>query len=61
MVLRNSGRVSMKIEKGFHDVSWFVRGKIGTSFTISISSPPAAQFHLSKVLVEAKESYRYKF
>ena len=52
VILRNSGKVSMKLNKGFHKVSWFVKGKIGTSYTISISSPSEAAFHLSKVITE---------
>lgn len=52
VVLKDSGRVSIKLEKGFHEVSWKVEGKIGSSFTISISSPASAEFHLSKVITQ---------
>lgn len=52
VVLRNSGRVSIKLEEGLHEVSWRVEGKMGTSFTISISSPASAEFHLTKVITE---------
>lgn len=52
VVLRNGGRVSVKLKKGFHKVSWFIKGKTGTSYTISISSPASAEFHLSKVITE---------
>ena len=52
VILRNNGRVSKRLNKGFHKVSWVVKGKIGTSFTISISSPFEAEFHLSKVITE---------
>ncbi len=50
VVLTNSGRVSLKLKKGNYEVSWEVKGKIGTSYTISISSPATAVFHLSKVI-----------
>lgn len=52
LVLSNSGKIQVELEKGFHEVSWIVKGKIGTSYTISVSSPSAAEFHLSKVITE---------
>ncbi|MBO3697359.1 hypothetical protein [Roseivirga sp. E12] len=61
LVLQNNGKVSLEISKGSHNVSWRIKGKIGTSFTVSISSPAFASFQLTKLLIEENESGCHKF
>jgi hypothetical protein len=49
LILKNSGVVNIELkDSGEHIVHWFVSGK-GT-YTISVSSPKEAEFHLTKML-----------
>lgn len=50
-IIQGSGRFDMTIEKGMtHTLKWEVNGKKGTTFSISVSSPQLAEFHMSKVI-----------
>lgn len=62
IVLRNTGKVSLKIDIGQqYKVSWTVMGESGTSYSITISSPPLAEFHLVKMLGEDQDRLEFKF
>lgn len=52
-VLEGTGRITLDLptNTSFH-VAWEVSGERGSTYTISVSSPPMAQYHLSKVIAE---------
>lgn len=51
-VIEGSGKISVEIGRGDHEVIWEVKGKIGTSFTVSISSPSQVTYHISRIITE---------
>ena len=62
-ILNKPGKVDMEIEKGKkYEVSWEVKAKAGNSYTLSISSPKEAEYHLTKVLpVEGTDHQEHQF
>lgn len=50
-IILGSGRLKKDIQTGkSYRIDWLVKGMQGTSYSISISSPQLAEFHLSKVI-----------
>ncbi len=54
IILSGSGKVSINLKKGDHELTWIAKGELGTSFTISISSPAHIAYHLNKVITQQK-------
>jgi hypothetical protein len=57
LVLRNSQSVTLEIENGEHVVQWYVEGPSGGSYSITISSPAQAQFHIARVVGQGGKSF----
>jgi hypothetical protein len=51
VIIENTERISLEVESGQeYVIHWFVKGKPGTSYSITISSPKEAQFQLTRGL-----------
>lgn len=51
LIMQNSDSVTVELEEGQeYIVHWFVKGKPGSSYSITISSPRDAQYQLTRVL-----------
>lgn len=61
-IIQGSGKTTLEVEENqTYWVSWEVHGLPGTCYTISISSPRAAEFYLRKVLQYDRESRIFFF
>ena len=61
-LLKGSGRIERFLSSNTEQkLSWKINGPVGSSYTISVSSPKEAEFHLSKVLTVSKEQSSHTF
>lgn len=61
-VISGSGKIAMELDPNeSYELVWEVKGMKGTAYTISVSHPVSAAFHLSKVLQHEKETSFIKF
>ncbi|WP_020531941.1 hypothetical protein [Flexithrix dorotheae] len=52
----DNGKIEEKIEDNqYYVFSWLVKGEVGSSFRISISSPRYAEFQLHKIIGKSGE------
>ncbi|HCW08640.1 MAG TPA: hypothetical protein DGG95_14875 [Cytophagales bacterium] len=50
-IMSNTDAVEVELEEGKdYIIHWFVKGGAGTQYSLTISSPKEAQFHLNKML-----------
>ena len=62
LIVQNTEAASIDVEEGHeYVVHWFVRGKPGSTYTISISSPREAVMHITKAMASGKSFGGFEF
>ncbi|MBN8576743.1 MAG: hypothetical protein KF775_09165 [Cyclobacteriaceae bacterium] len=56
LIIQNSDTVTVELEAGQEYIlHWFVKGEVGSTFSITVSAPREAQFQLTRAISNAKK------